>query len=155
MMKSLKESLFDSNIIEKDLKFGDIYKPKCVTCNDYRNGFKIIENMFSMGKLKKAGKRIDLSGCVGSYTNTSHIEVIELIAGIFAEFPLWDIDTPWSFEKYSKKIEEVFKPLARSPLWGRSIYITISNPFGSGVELAINKSNMTESVRVTIKYEKV
>ena len=154
-MKSLQESLFDKDLAEKDLKFGDVYKPKYVTCTDGRDGFKIIENMFSMGKLRKAGKRLDLSRCVSSYTNTNHIEVIELIAGIFAEFPLWDIDFLGNYGKYSKKIEEVFKPLARPPLWGRSIYITISRPYGNDVELAINKSNMTESVRVTIKYEKV
>ena len=157
-MKSLAESIFDKDLVEKEVKFGDMYKPVWITSTNRDDPFMRITTMFNMGKLKKAakGKELDLSAVQqNSHYDNKYLPTIEMIAGLVADFPYkpkpyYDID-----------IIDTFKPLARSPLWRRSISVSISGSHGAVcdngdgiVELHITKSNMTEYTDVIIKFEK-
>lgn len=157
-MKSLSESLFDSDLTSKDIKFGDIYKPVWITSTNSNNPFKKITNMFNMSELKKASKnkKLDLSSVQqNSHYDNKYLDTIEMIAGLVADFTY----NPKSYG-YDSKIFDTFKPLVRSPYWRRGISVSISGSHGAVcdngdgiVELHITKSNMTEYVNVVIKFE--
>lgn len=157
-MKSLVESIFDKDLVEKEVKFGDMYKPVWITSTNRDAPFMRITTMFNMGKLKKAAKdkELNLSEVQqNSHYDNKYLPTIEMIAGLIADFPYkpkpyYDID-----------IIDTFKPLARSPLWRRGISVSISGSHGAVcdngdgiVELHITKSNMTEYTDVVIKFEK-
>lgn len=159
-MKSLAESLFDKDLVEKEVKFGDMYKPVWITSTNRDAPFMRITTMFNMSKLKKAAKdkELDLSEVPqNSHYDNKYLETIEMIAGLVADFP-YDPKT----YSYDINITDTFKSLARSPLWRRGISVSISGEHGgicfSGdadvVELHITKSNMTEYTDVIIKFEK-
>ena len=157
-MKSLSESLFDRDLIGKDIKFGDIYEPIWITSTNSDSPFKKITNMFNMGKLRKEGrdKKLDLSTVPqNSRYDNAYLETIELIAGLVANITY----NPNAY--YDKDIINIFKPLARSPYFRRGIDVNIrgshGDVFGNGddiLELHITKSNMTEYVNVVIKFKK-
>ena len=158
-MKSLKESLFDKDLVEKDIKFGDVYKPVWITSTNRDAPFMRITTMFNMGKLKKAAKdkKLDLSEVPqNSHYDDKYLETIEMIAGLVADFPY----RPEPY--YDKDIIDTFKPLARSPLFRRGIDVSLSGEHGGVyfskdldiIELHITKSNMTEYTDVIIKFEK-
>lgn len=157
-MKSLKESLFDSDLVKKDIKFGDVYKPVFITCTNNNFPFKKISNMFNIGKLRKEckDKKLDLSAVPqNSHCDNRYLETIELITGIVSEFKLKS-----KLYEYDKDIMSTFSSLTRSPYWKRGIDITIGSHgsmFNDGLlpELYITKSNASEYTRVIIKYEKI
>ena len=156
-MKSLVESLFDTDLVTKDIKFGDMYKPVLISSTNRDNPFKKITNMFNMGELRKAAKdkKLDLSEVQqNSHYDNKYLDTIEMIAGLVADFPYklkpyYDID-----------IFDTFKPLVRSHLFRRGISVSISGSHGAvcyngdGVlELHITKSTATEYADVVIKFE--
>lgn len=165
-MKSLVESIFDKDLVEKEVKFGDIYKPVWITSTNRDAPFMRITAMFNMGKLKKAakGKELDLSEvpqnsyfvAQNSHYDNKYLPTIEMIAGLVADFPY----RPEPY--YDKDIIDTFKPLARSPLFRRGIDVSLSGEHGAVyfskdldiIELHITKSNMTEYTDVIIKFEK-
>ena len=158
-MKSLAESIFDKDLVEKDIKFGDVYKPVWITSTNRDAPFMRITTMFNMGKLKKAAKdkKLDLSEVPqNSPYDNKYLETIEMIAGLVADFPY----RPEPY--YDKDIIDTFKPLARSPLFRRGIDVSLSGEHGAVyfskdldiIELHITKSNMTEYTDVIIKFEK-
>lgn len=159
-MKTLAESLFDTEKhIEKDLTFGNVYKPIWITSTNSDGPFKKITNMFNMSELRKASKnkKLDLSSVQqnGSYDN-KYLDTIEMIAGVIADFPY----NPKSYS-YDSNIIDTFKPLVRSPYWRRGISVGISSSYGAIcdngdgiVELHITKSNATEFVDVIIRFKK-
>ena len=157
-MKSLRESIFDKDLVTKDIKFGDIYKPVWISSTNSDNPFKKITNMFNMGELRKAAKdkKLDLSGVQqNSHYDNKYLDTIEMIAGLVADFTY----NPKSYG-YDSKIIDTFKPLARQPDWRRGISVSICGSHGAVcdngdgiVELHITKSNMTEYVNVIIKFE--
>lgn len=157
-MKSLTESLFDTDLVEKDIKFGDMYKPIWIT-STYSNGpFLKITNMFNMSNLRKAakGKKMDLSSVPqNSHYDNKYLETIEMIAGLVADFPY----KPKPY--YDRDIIDTFKPLVRSNYWYRGISVNIvyrGIVYGVGtnvIELHITKSNATEYVDVVIKFDKI
>ena len=149
-MKSLSESLFDRDLIGKDIKFGDIYEPYWITSTTSDSPFKKITNMFNMGKLRKAYKPLNLSNVKrNGHYDESYIEVIELIVGAVSNMPLKEkID-------YDKDIDKLFESFARSPYWKRGITILMgeSSRFNI-VSLYITRSNMSEYTNITINFKK-
>ena len=86
-MKSLKESLFDSDIIEKDLKFGDMYEPVEVlypSTSDIKN----ISNMFIMSKLKRETHPLSLDGVYGYDQFKKLLDFLPYVLSKIAEMPL-------------------------------------------------------------------
>lgn len=159
-MKSLVESLFDDDLVTKELpKFGDVYKPVWIYSTNSNNPFKKITNMFNMDELRKASKnkKLDLSEVQqkGHYDN-KYLDTIEMIAGLIADFPY----NP-KLHGYDSEIIDTFKPLARSPYWRRGISVSFSGSHGAVgdngdgiVELNITKSSRTEYLNVVIKFER-
>ena len=150
-MKTLQESLFDTEKnIEKDITFGDIYEPVYITSTNSDHPFQKIANMFNLSKLRKAAKRVDLSGIKqNSPYDNNHIEVIELIAGVIAGLPLKNKIS------YDYEIAKVFGSLAKQPYWQRGIDVCLSKAslLGSKVVfLKIIRSSMNEYVGITIEY---
>ena len=157
-MKSLSESLFDKDLVQKDLPtFGDVYKPVRVSSTNSDYPYKKIANMFVGSKLKNTAKPLSLSDVNGftSYPSDSKSrEIIELIAGMVADIPLTDEmigDKHWALDEKEKN--KLFAPLVRQPYWRNGIYINLSNSF-TGVSLEIIRSSRIEFTQITIKYEK-
>ena len=148
-MKSLQESLFDTKKnIEKDIKFGDIYEPVYITSTNGDHPFQKIANMFNLSKLRKAAKRVDMSGVKqNSPYDNENIEVIELIVGVIAELPLKDkID-------YDKEISDAFQSLAKQSHWQRGINVyMIKSAFNGKISLDIVRSGLNEHIRISIEY---
>ena len=148
-MKTLQETLFDTTKnIEKDITFGDVYKPIYITSTNSDEPFRKIANVFSLSKLRKIAKRVDLSGVKQNtpYDN-DHIEVIELIVGIISKLPLKD-DL-----NYGKEIYNTFKSLTR--YWMNGVMITLNTHRFHGDErmhLVISRSSANEFTAITIYF---
>ena len=156
-MKSLKESLFDSDIIEKDLKFGDMYEPVEVlypSTSDIKN----ISNMFVMSKLKKETHPLSLDGVYGYDQFKKLLDFLPYVLSKIAEMPLEEkfisTKTDGNYINYEFLMKKMFKNYIRNIRTNfTGLYFTMMI-YDWKPMLQIRKSNMQGLATISIKYNK-
>jgi len=153
-MKSLSESLFDKDIIEKDLKFGDMYEPVEVSYPS-TNDIKIISNMFVMSKLKRETHPLSLDGVYGYDQFKKLLDFLPYVLSKIAEMPLEEkfisTKTDGNYISYEFLMKDMFKNCIRTNSSG--LYFTMMIYDWKPI-LQIRKSNMRGLTTITIKYNK-
>jgi len=127
-MKSLKESLFDRDIVTKDILFGDVYELQGIS---HYGELTDILDLFSESKLKKAanGKIYkDVNDYVDKYYNiTGYKEKLKYIISII-------LDLPWKPEilqtslhlAYHDEINSIFKDIVSRGRLGKTVGFSFS-----------------------------
>ena len=154
-MKTLAESLFDTEKhIEKDLTFGDVYKPICIRHGNDAANIKAIGNMFVMSKLKTI-EPMSLDGVPG-YDNYKKLLVyLPYVLAKVGELPLEEkfVNTKddGNYIKYEFKMSDMFREYQRAN--GNKLSFTI-RIMDWKPTLQIYKSTMTGISSILIDYEK-
>ena len=157
-MKTLQESLFDDKLIEKDITFGDIYKPVAVFYRDIQN-VQAIGNMFVLSKLKNikplSSNELSLNGIVGYSDRIKLFNYLPYVLAKIAELPIEErfetAKQDGNYIPYEFAMEKMFKDCIRSNSTG--LYFTMSK-YNWDPELCIRKSTMNGMWQIVIKYEK-
>ena len=153
-MKSLQESLFDTEKhIEKDLTFGDVYKPIEILYPSTKD-IQVIGNAFTMSKLKTV-KPLSLDNVDGYKQFDKLLDFLPYVLGKVAELPLEEkfIATKMdsNYISYEFKMSNMFNNYQRpsSAIVRFSMMIVDWKPI-----LQIFKSDKSGLKTVSIKYGK-
>ena len=147
-MKSLKESLFDRDLVEKAPTFGDMYKPVSIYYDFDVDTIKLIGKEFSLSKLKKncSPTNINLEELGCYWGSKTYFE--------FMPYLLTRIDKTAQDlrvrggEKLTNLFKEFLKSKQSQLKWavldcGKELRVFITIP----------KTEPSEYYRITIKYE--
>ena len=127
-MKSLQESLFDSDIATKNILFGDMLEFQCIS---HYGDLTDILDLFSEPKLKKAanGKIYkDVDNYVDKYYNiTGYKEKLKYIISIILNLP-WKSETIRSISPlaYHDEINSIFKDIISRGRLGKTVGFSFS-----------------------------
>ena len=153
-MKSLSESLFDKDLISKDLTFGDMYEPEEILYSSTDN-LKVIGNMFVGSKLKKDVKPLDLDGVLGYDQFKKLLDYLPYVLGKVAELPLEERFESAKYDgncvSYEFKMDDMFREYIRRN--SAKLSFTMSK-WEWEPQLQIRKSTMQGLWGMTIKYRK-
>jgi hypothetical protein len=164
-MKTLVESLFDTeNNIEKDLTFGDIYKPVDIKFSRSLDA-EAIGNMFVMSKLKNI-KPLSLDG-IRSYDNFKRwFPYLPYVLAKVAELPLDEKFMNTRIDanniNYEFKLEKMFREYQRAH--NTNVYAKRSDSFSKlsftmmtfdyKPSLQIRKTTNKGILSITIEYDR-
>ena len=155
-MKTLKESLFDKDLIKRKAPtFGDLYKPIEVMTPS-TNDIKAIGNMFIMSKLKKDSTPLDLNGVYGYDQFKKLYDYLPYVLGKIAELPyeeeFMNTKSDGNYLSYKWKLDDMMSEYQRSNGVKLEFSVMIANwkPL-----IQICKSNMQGIWTVAIKYDKI
>ncbi len=154
-MKTLAESLFDTKEhIEKDLTFGDVYKPVGIKHGNDPANIKVIGNMFVMSKLKTI-EPMSLDGVPGYDNYKKLLAYLPYVLAKVGELPLEEkfVNTKndGNYIKYEFKMSDMFREYQRTN--GNRLSFTI-RIMDWKPTLQIYKSTMTGISSILIDYEK-
>lgn len=148
------ESLFDKDLVEKNLTFGDMYEPICIHHGNNPANIKAIGNMFVISKLKTI-EPMSLDGVPG-YDNYKKLLVyLPYVLAKVGELPLEEkfvnTKSDGNYIKYEFKMSDMFREYQRTN--GNKLSFTI-RIMDWKPTLQICKSTMTGISSILIDYEK-
>ena len=147
-MKTLQESLFDTEKnIEKDLEFGDLYKPIEILYSNTEN-LKVIGNMFVMSKLKDGVTPVELNGIDGYDRFKKLLDYLPYVLGKVAELPVEERfeskKSDGNYVSYEFKLDDMFKNVMKANSTRLALYMS---KWDWQPELHIIKSNISRYIK--------
>lgn len=157
-MRTLAESLFDKDIVTKNLTFGDLYEPVSISSYGISRAAEVytdIANMFIESKLKKNITSVDITKLPGVeiFVSKRGKEAMNCILGVIMNLPAKEF-TDWGTNDYKKELDRVFEPLVKKPYWRRTLDIDIDNISSRAVQIHIKRSSKYDNVQVIISCAK-
>ena len=157
-MKTLQESLFDKDIVTKDLTFGDLYEPVSISSYGIAHAGEVytdIANVFIESKLKKSATPMDVTKLPGVeiFCSKRGKEAMSYIIGIVMELPAKKF-TDWGTKDYEDELTRVFRPLVKKPYQDHGFKIDVDNISYHAVQVHVKRSSKYDAVQVIINFRK-
>ena len=123
-MKTLKESLFDDNLVGKDLRLGDLYElSKDRYANEMTNDMAMLASRFNRQKLtafaNKTDQIVDVKNKTINYLDLVHPTLINLIL-LLQEAPM-----EWIMHKERWKLIDYFRPYFAKSFDNKGFWVSV------------------------------
>ncbi len=170
-MKSLVESLFDRDIVEKDIKIGDQYKPIGIwiengvsSSRPVKDEIKGISNMFMKPKLKSIAPYIMSNNDIADLMSptqkqlASLADFLQYIIPVILKLPLkkeFTEDNSYvSTYVYSEELNNLFEKTVIRHSYDRSLNMEINKRLDK-IFLTIRRKHESGIGSITVTFEKI
>ena len=152
-MKTLKESLFDKDLVEREINFGGTYVPVEILFSSTEN-CKQIGDSLNISKLKKDANPLSLNGVDGYDQYEKYLTYLPYVLAKVAKLPLEDkfesVKTDMQYNSYCWKLTKMFRDYQKSI---KNPLIFIMMKWDGTPILQIRKTHGYGLIYITIKYK--